>query len=203
MSACITAFLQHTRQNELMLHLSQYMRSRPVNKLLRATGHLISFLPFKPIERNVLQILWASLSVKDKLCLILSQVQGHSAPGGCYTQANMCRYKDKTLSDSIWVLWNTAWPTPLRQCRAAGKACGDSVSVRTVQKARDMKYLEKSSVFHLLSLTHSFESRQKGCEPIVCCYTERLSMLWGCCVGFLPWVNSILYFYTLFQCSIS
>lgn len=179
------------------------MRSRPVNKLLRATGHLIFFLPFKPIESNVLQILWASLSVKDKFCLILSQVQGHSAPGGRYTQANMWKYKDKTLSDSIRVLWYTAWPTLLSQCKAAGKACRDGVSVRTVQKTREMKYLEKSSVFHLLSLTHSFECRQKGCEPIVCCYTEGLSMLRGCCVGFLPQVNSILYFYTLFQFSIS
>ncbi len=143
---------------------------------MRVTGHLISSLSFQPIQSHVLQILWASLYVKDKLCLIPSQVQGHSTPGGRCTQANMCKYKGKTLSDSFWVLLNTAWPTQPHQCGAAGKRA-ERVPVRTVQKAKDMKYLEKSCVFHLLSLTHSFECKQKGCEPMVCCYTEGLSLL--------------------------
>ncbi len=91
-----------------------------MNKLIRVTGHLISSLSFQPIQSHVLQILWASLYVKDKLCLIPSQAQGHSTPGGRCTQANMCKYKEKTLSDSFWVLLNTAWPTQPHQCGAAG-----------------------------------------------------------------------------------
>lgn len=117
--------------------------------------------------------------------------------GGRCTQANMCKYKGKTLSDSFWVLLNTAWPTQPHQCGAAGKRAETVCLWGQHRKQKDMKYLEKSNVLHLLSLTHSFECRQKGCEPTVCCYTEGLSLLWGCCVGFLPWVNSILYFYTI------
>lgn len=73
--------------------------------------------------------------------------------------------------------------------------------MRTAEKAKGMKYLQKSSV--LLSLSHSFECKEKVLN--LCCAVVQKFMLRGCSVKILTSgkLHIISLHYKIMQCGLT
>lgn len=135
------------KRRYILVTIQEFWASEQTLKSNRVTSFPLSHSsPFKAVCSRFSEHHSASLYVKDKLCLILSQVQGRSTPGGRYTHKQICAStKTKHLVTASECFYTQPGPLSLTNAerqvsRQRRCACEDSAESKRYEIFREKQY---------------------------------------------------------------